>query len=169
MIVKLYLPWERIGKDYTRSQVASAKANGCKAGGYVWCYRSEDPRKTVMEAVALADECKLDSPVIWLDCETYEVGGKVVDPGPDVAWLGAACDELRQRGRQPAIYTGAWYWNAYLPKCKAFADALLWVAQYDHIETLESVKLFGGWARATGKQYSADGIDLDVFDPLVLD
>jgi hypothetical protein len=154
VIVKLYLPVESIPQEHTRAQIRSARAAGCSVGGYVWCYRDEDPRKTVRDAVALARSCGVELPVLWLDCETYTVNGEVRDPGPDAPWLRAAVDECRALGVRPGIYTGGWWWREYMNNSRAFADLPLWTAEYDGNTNIDDVTLFGGWTRASGKQWA---------------
>ena len=172
VVVKLYLPEEVIDQEYSRAQIASAKAAGCTVGGYVWCYRDLDPRKTVRDAVALARSAGVELPVLWLDCEAYRVNGEVRDPGPDAAWLRAALDECRKLGVKPGIYTGGWWWREYMGNTREFAELPLWAAEYDDNPDVADVTLFGGWTRACGKQYaeklpSGAGLDQNVFLPEV--
>jgi hypothetical protein len=168
VVVKLYLPEESISQDHTRAQIASARAAGCTVGGYVWCYRELDPRKTVRDAIALARSAGAELPVLWLDCETYKVQGVVRDPGPNAAWLRAAVDESRALGVRPGIYTGRWWWREFMEDTREFADLPLWAAEYDGNTDIDDVTLFGGWTRASGKQWaeklpSGAGLDQNVF------
>jgi hypothetical protein len=168
VVVKLYLPVENVSGDYSRAQITSAKAAGCTVGGYVWCYGSEDPRKTVRDAIGLARSAGVELPVLWLDCESYTVGGEVRDPGPDAAWLRAAIDESRELGVKPGIYTGGWWWRERMNNSREFADLPLWAADYNGNADIEDVRLFGGWTHASAKQFaeklpSGAGLDQDVF------
>jgi hypothetical protein len=165
VITKLYLPEESIPQAHTRAQLDSAQAAGCTVGGYVWCYRSLDPAKTVRDAVGLARSCGVELPVLWLDCETYE--GSTFDPGPDAAWLRAAVAQAERLGVRPGIYTGHWWVRDHFPGgAAAFADfnqLPLWLADYDGLPALNFRRPFSGFTRLHGKQYSADGLDLNVF------
>ena len=168
VVVKLYLPVESIPKEHSLAQIASARAEGCTVGGYVWCYGEEDPRKTVRDAVGLARSAGVELPILWLDCETYKEDGVVVDAGPDAAWLREAIDECRTLGVKPGIYTGGWWWREHLDNTREFADLPLWAAEYDDNPDVDDVTLFGGWARASGKQYaeklpSGGRLDQNVF------
>jgi lysozyme len=156
--VRLYLPGERPPQEHSLKQIASARANGCTVGGYIWCYPDFDSKQSVWDALALAARANLDLPVLWLDVETY---GN--DPGPSVGWLQAAVEECQAKGVQAGIYTGRWYWRYYAADSTELSDLPLWVAQYDGVADLDSVKLFGGWKQAAGKQYQGEGLDLDVF------
>lgn len=163
VVVRLYLPWEKPAQEHTRAQVESARALGKSVGGYVWAYAAADPLETVTEGLRLARSCGLEVPVLWIDCETYTEDGNVVDRGPDAAWLRAAVGECVGRGVRPGIYTGAWWWRAYMGDTTEFGEVPLWAAVYNWVADLASVKLFGGWREVVGHQYSANGIDLDVF------
>ena len=168
VVVRMYLPEERPPEEHSRSQVKSARANGCSVGAYVWAYRSLDPYPTIRNAVGLARRCDLEPPVLWIDCESYREGGVLKDAGPDAAWLHAAIDECRTLGVTPGIYTGGWWWREYMGNTTEFADLPLWTAHYDEIADLGKVALFGGWTRACGKQYSEKlpdgrGLDRNVF------
>lgn len=168
VVVKLYLPEESISQDHSRAQIASALAAGCTVGGYVWCYRDENPRKTVRDAIGLARSAGAELPVLWLDCETYKVNGEIRDPGPDAAWLREAVAESRALGIRPGIYTGGWWWREFMDNSREFAELPLWAAEYDGNPDVDDVTMFGGWTRASGKQYaerlpSGDGLDQNVF------
>ncbi|TAK36701.1 MAG: hypothetical protein EPO21_01735 [Chloroflexota bacterium] len=168
VVVRLFLPQERPPEAHSMAQINSARDNGCSVGAYVWAYGSLDPRQTVRDAVGLARRCELEPPVLWIDCETYVVRGKVDDPGPDANWLRAAAEECHVLGVLPAIYTGGWWWHQYMDNTTEFADLPLWTAHYDEIADLDQVTLFGGWERARGKQWSqrlpnGRELDRDVF------
>ncbi|MGE3911802.1 MAG: GH25 family lysozyme, partial [Chloroflexota bacterium] len=150
--------------DHTRAQIASARAAGCTIGGYVWCYRDLDPRKTVRDAVTLARSSGVTLPILWLDCETYTSNGTVHDPGPDGAWLQKAISEAAGLGSPVGIYTAGWWWREFMDNTRDFAEVPLWLAQYDGIPQVDVVSLFGGWLRASGKQWAVklpDGGELD--------
>ena len=167
VVVKLYLPEEiDEGVECARQQIASARAAGCTVSGYIWCYRSSDPRESVRNGIALARSAGLELPMLWLDCETYQDANEF-DPGPDAAWLRAAIDECRRQGVRPGIYTGFWWVRDHFPGGEAafaeFKDVPLWLADYDNVAELNFNRPFAGLTALHGKQYSADGIDLDVF------
>jgi hypothetical protein len=168
VVVKLYLPEESISQDHTRAQIVSARAAGCTVGGYVWCYRDLDPRKTVRDAVTLARSSGVSLPILWLDCETYNVNNEVRDPGPDALWLRAAVAEAQALGVRVGLYTAAWWWREFMDNTREFAELPLWLAEFDNKADIEDVNLFGGWTRASGKQWSVKlpgggELDRDVF------
>jgi GH25 family lysozyme M1 (1,4-beta-N-acetylmuramidase) len=157
VVVRLYQPSERPPQAHSLAQIESARANGCTVGGYLWLYTSDDPRRQVREAVALAERARLRLPVLWLDVEPYLDGSL-----PSVAQIREAVDECRRLRVSPGIYTGAWVWGR-LGDTTEFASLPLWVAQYDGRSSLEEVRLFGGWSAAAGKQYADQPLDRDVF------
>lgn len=163
VVVRLYLPFEGPPQQYSLDQIASALANGCTVGGYMWCYATAGPRESVLAAIQLARQAGLALKVLWLDIEPYTDGTI-----PDAYWLANAVDECRVHGIQPGIYTGCWVVNAH-PWLGKITDCLLWLAAYNHIADLDSVEVCGDWDKAMvkGHQYSEDGIDLDVFAPEV--
>ena len=168
VVVKLYLPEEVIDQGYSGAQIESARAAGCTVGGYIWCYRDLDPRKSVRDGVELARSSGLDLPMLWLGCESYtDAHGRVLDPGPDADWLRAAIDECRQLGARPGLRTGFWWVRDHFPGGSTafaeFSELPLWLADYDGVADVKFRAPFAGFTRLHGKQYSADGIDLDVF------
>lgn len=157
VVVRLYQPPEHPPQDHSLAQIESARANGCTVGGYLWLYRDLDPKRQVFDAVSLAQRAGVALPVLWLDIEPYTDGSL-----PSVYQIHQAVDEARRLGMRPGIYTGAWVWPR-LGNPTAFADLPLWAAEYNHTPDLESVRLFGGWERASGHQYSDDPVDQNVF------
>lgn len=168
VIVRAYLPWERISQEHTRAQVASAIANGCSVDLYCWAYSSNTPEGTVIEALKVAESCELGLLRLWFDCETYTANGVVVDRGPTAEWIQKARLECGANGIEFCVYTGVWWLRDYLPN---YAEVLqgvpLWLAEYNHTPDLDSVALLEDIDRSmlVGHQYSADGIDLSVFNP----
>lgn len=167
VVVRLYIPGERPPPEHSVAQIESARANGCTVGGYVWCYRSFDPVDTVRQGLLLAEIAGVKLPILWLDCETYNpTGNNVEDPGPDAAWLKAAIAECRHLGVRAGVYTARWWVRLALgDDFSEFSDVPTWLAEYNHVATLESVKPLPGSSRAMvwGHQFSADSVDLSVF------
>jgi cell wall-associated NlpC family hydrolase len=163
VVVKLYQSVERIGgrmtgAEHSRAQIASARANGCTVGGYLWGYAERDPVVSVRDALALAQSAGITLPILWLDIEPYTDGSI-----PSVDWIRAALAECEAQGVRGGIYSGAWVWprlgNPSLP------DVPLWTAIYDGSPALD-VAAYGGM-RLVGKQYGTTPCDTNVFLPEV--
>ncbi len=153
VIVRLYQPNEQPSQDVTREQIASARTNGCTVGGYMWLYADWESRQQVRDVLALARECNLDLPVLWIDYEPY-----TDDTMPTLEQLREAIIECRALGVRPGIYTGGWCWI----HGDVLTDVPLWAAQYDGIPDPDVFTPFGGWTQCAIKQYSAEGIDLNI-------
>lgn len=160
VVVRLYLPEERPPQSHSLAQIASAQKAGCTIGGYFWLYAGLDPAKSVRDALALAEKAGITIPVLWIDYEDTP-DGEI--PSLDELWL--ALQECWTQGVIGGIYTAAWVWNEYHPQYAEFAHwgVPLFAAQYDGIPDPDVFTPFGGWPKCQGKQYSADGIDLDIF------
>lgn len=140
-------------------QLQVAHAVGLTVSGYCWAYFGMNPGACVAASLDVARASGVPLSFIWLDAED-EPGG--VDP---VAWLRAAADEVAQLGWRVGVYSAAWWWNSRAGGSEGCSDLPLWAAAYDDDPNLESVGLFGGWARESlaGKQWSGDPIDRDTF------
>lgn len=109
----------------------------------------------------------------WLDTEDVDTGkgwsaeqrvqAIVRDFNVYDAWLAAhGCPRAGD-------YSGRWYVVGYLGNTSAFADRELWDGHYDRIaDAAANFVPYGGWDRATIKQYAGTsvdivgGVDLDV-------
>lgn len=161
VVVKLYQSVEVAGgRDHAKAQIASAQANGCSIGGYVWLYASLDPASQVTDALSLAREAGVTLPILWIDVEPYE-DGTCPQPQQILDALQAAADA----GQLAGLYTGQWVWDR-LGDPEGFADTILWVANYDGNPSL-SVGGFGGM-RIKGHQWTDVPVDCSVFDPSVV-
>jgi hypothetical protein len=163
VIVKGYLEIESPPQDVTRAQVASARANGCSVGMYVWCYRSASPYTTIDDIVALCASVELALPLLWLDCETYEN----TDPGPDADWLAKAVEYAETKYQMACgIYTGLWWIQGHFPGGEAefanFARLPQWWSVYDNVADIDRFIRGAGVVELAAKQYTATPVDLSV-------
>jgi hypothetical protein len=171
VIVKLYMPWESVSFDHSNQQVNSARMNHCSVGGYVWAYRSQDPIATINNVIALCASIGLELPLLWIDCETYEQNGVVVDPGPDAEWLARAVDHAeRVYGMKCGIYTGRWWVRDHFPGGEAefsnFSRLPLWLSEYDGNPDINDADTMPqGWTSLACKQYTATPIDQNSIRP----
>lgn len=170
-VVRASLEPGRNRQQIARQQLDALIAAGIEVGVYLWCYGSWQAEQTVIDTVALLD----GRPCRWFFLDVEDEGDPV-----DAAWLRRAVNEIVRQGRQPAVYSGAWYWNdpRYLNGSTALSDVPLWTADYDGVPDLAQVHLYGGWPASLvyGKQYAGSGqqsfcdlfVDLNVFDERVL-
>lgn len=132
-----------------RQQLDRAIQGGMTVDAYVYLHWDQDVTTQVEEALATVE----DRPIgrLWLDVE--ESAG-----GYSAAALEAMIQEGLDACGQTAcgIYTGAWWWNRYLPGSTAFADRDLWYALYDGEPSMDTWTRdrFGGWTTPFGKQWN---------------
>lgn len=166
VVVKLYQTIEvRGGRDHAKAQIASAQANGCSVGGYVWLYSSISPTQQVNDALSLAAEAGIVLPVLWIDVEAYTDG-----TCPSAAQVREALDAARAAGQRVGIYTGLYVWRDKLGSA-GFNDELLWSANYNGVPDLASTPAYGGMT-VVAHQYNdvapdRSPLDVDVFDASV--
>jgi spore coat assembly protein SafA len=154
--------------NIARQQLQALTQAGLLTSVYIWMYSSWDPVQTVQSTYQLVEG--FPETKFWLDCEeTSDVGA----PAANADWIRRAVAEIKNQGRTPGIYTGAWWWTdpRYMANSTEFADVRLWAADYDGIPNVLQWVPFGGWQVLTGKQYLGSGtgsicgmaVDLDVF------
>ena len=159
---------------------ADAKVAGIARGAYLYYYPMVDPGQ---QARAVIEALSGDYGELPLVVDVEEP--KVPCPWTDkmVADLKWCLDILEQfSGRKPLIYTGTWYWDAYLGSTAWANQYSLWVAQYRKDWTpaarptlpkawqdADPAKGYRFWqysSTGTGPDYGAESvfIDLDVFN-----
>jgi len=170
VVVRLYVPGEEPPQDISRAQIASARANGCTVGGYMWAYAAFDPVVSVGQVLSLARNCGEWLPVLWIDWEEYEG-----EPVPDFDWILRAVNQCHAYPVRPGIYSRYGWLMEHLTggQRQSLIDlgVVLWLAQYDGQQTLDDVQMPSWWPRGLllGKQYQGDPIDLNVFKREVRD
>ena len=151
----------------TRRQVGVAQSEGLPIELYVYLYFDRDPVAKVKAAADLAHAADIFR--IWLDAEDTSTA-----KAPDrlIADLQGCVQAVRDRGIDPGIYTGAWWWKPRMGNSAAFRDLDLWYSHYDgqpNFNDWYAGFAFGGWEHPTGKQYAGTtqlcgkGVDLNYF------
>ena len=101
-----------------------------------------------------------------LDIET-ETG---LTPAQVTSWVHLFLDAVQaDTGRVPMIYSGSWFWRAYMGNPKGFAQYPVWIADYEPANT--GPTLFGDWTYSSFWQYTdaakvsgiADAVDASWF------
>ena len=98
---------------------------------------------------------------LWLDIEVFPAGRSVAQLEALIQQGFDVCGNV-----ECGIYTGKWWWDAYMRGSTRFSHVPLLYAYYDEVASLDtwSYQAFGGWPLATGKQYSygySCGVNVD--------
>jgi len=151
----------------TRRQVGVAQSEGLPVELYVYLYFDRNPVAKVKAAADLAHAADIFR--IWLDAEDTSTAKA---PDQLIASLQACVQAVRDRGIDPGIYSGAWWWKPRMGNSAAFRDLDLWYSHYDgqaNFDDWYAGFAFGGWEHPTGKQYAGTtqlcgkGVDLNHF------
>lgn len=136
-------------------QATKAMNAGLEVEAYVWLvWDNADPGARLSWYLDLVQQCPWVRRV-WLDCEQTD-GWQ--DAASTVSLIAQAREQVKARGLEVGIYTGAWWWQPYTDNEGGFWDLPLWLADYDYRPTLESAHLpLGGWTSLHRKQYTDKG------------
>lgn len=114
--------------EITRRQMQALRDGGVDISLYDWCYMGAqgwNPRETVRRSH------EMFGPVQWHHLDAEDTG-YVGTPQANEAWLLEALDEGHRLGLKMSIYTGKWWWDAYMRGVTVFGAELhvpLWTAQ----------------------------------------
>jgi lysozyme len=107
-----------------------------------------DARAFVTSVTAASARTGAIPPVLDLE-ETGGLGARDI-----AAWAQRWLDSVEAlSGRTPVLYTGLWYWNAYLDGAGDLARHPLWIARYSDTPGL----IPGGWRTWSFWQFTARG------------
>lgn len=140
--------------ELTRRQLAAVVAFGFELQAYAFVEWANP-----IPALAAAYKAITGFPVtrMWLDIEEAATGRSTTEL---VATIWRCIDNGRQwRPDLPmGIYTGGWWWRAYMPQVYETFGLPLWVADYRQVSHITEV-LCGGWHETELDmwQWSADG------------
>ena len=93
-------------------------------------------------------------------------------PGITLARTEELADALEAEGKDAGVlYTARWFWTGHMGNSQdsRWLRWKLWAAQYDGLETMGNLTMFGPWPDIVGKQYAGtvqlDGhaVDLNTF------
>ena len=146
-------------ESLARQQLQTALDGGLTVDAYVVLYWDQDIRSQVEAALDVVRGFPIGR--LWLDIEVYPAGRSVAQLEALIQQGFDACGAI-----ECGIYTGKWWWDAYMPGSTRFAQAPVWYAYYDNVASLGTWawQAFGGWPFATGKQYGFDylcGVNVD--------
>ncbi len=167
VVVKLYQTVEVIDQQYSLDQIASAQAQQCSIGAYLWLYGSLGAAGQVQDALDLIARAGVVLPLLWIDCETYrESNGRITYPTQAQALQ--AVETVEAAGLRAGIYTGNWFVSGYWSgQVGELYSRPVWLADYDAPPSLEVYSPYWAAEQVLGHQYQGNPLDLDVFDPSV--
>ncbi len=162
------------GNSYVNPYAQSDITNALAAGLYVGAYHFGRPRLPLTTA---ASDAKLFASQLGnvrlsgylppiLDIETN--GG--LTPANVTAWTKSFLSTLQAAtGRPPMVYSGSWFWRAYMGNPGGFSQYPVWIADYEPQNT--GPTLFGDWTYSSFWQYTdaakvsgiADAVDASWF------
>lgn len=163
VIVQAIIPPAGFPPSVTRQQIEACKAAGLDVEAYVYLWTA-DP-DDIARHLALLDD--LGVSFVWLDCEDTTAASVTQRQ----AAIRRGLKIITDSGFSTGIYTGRWWWTAYLGDPQDHGLLSLWLSDYDNHATLDpATPGFGGFTEVTMKQWvgstSLDGIggvDLNVY------
>ncbi|WP_182345715.1 glycoside hydrolase family 25 protein [Tomitella gaofuii] len=130
------------------------RAAGLARGTYHYADVTADPvaQAAFYSTVVLGQNGPLDlPPVIDLEDARGQSAQHII------GWLHAYLDTVQAlTGRQPMIYTGAWFWRTHMANTTEFSEYPLWIADYNGGDG-PTLPLPGGWQDWAFWQYSDAG------------
>lgn len=170
VIVQAVSPPPSYPPSQTRAQLEACAAAGIATDVYVYLWTTSNVEADIGAELALLDGLEHLVGRVWLDCEDVTTAAPsmrldAVRRGLAVTDAWCAAHGVPRTG----IYSGRWWWEAYLGDPHEFTDRLLWVSQYDLVDDTTEFSEFGGFTSCAIKQYSGSatlagvtGVDLDV-------
>lgn len=156
-----------------REQIPALLAAGIEVEAYVYLWFSSGAGFIRRRMTWALDELAAFPEVrrVWLDCEQGETDNPPYGGGTDTAeMIREAITVAGERAYEVGIYTAKWWWDRFQHGVTAFSTLPLWAAQYDGRQDT-AISAFGGWERATMKQFAGDsvlagvgGIDLNWYE-----
>lgn len=157
----------------TREQLAACAAAGLATDAYLYLWTNSNVEADMRAKLALLSGLEQHIGRLWLDAEDTSAAS----PAARISAIRQAFAVLdgwsSAHGKPtPGLYTGRWWWMAYVNNTPEFANRALWTSQYDTIDDASVFMPYGGWERCAVKQYSGtsqlagiNGVDLNVLAP----
>lgn len=154
----------------TRKQIETCVFMDMPTDAYLYLWTNSNVEADMRAKLQLLNGLEQHIGHLWLDVED------VTPASPEqrlraVRQALAVLDGWCVAHNKPAagIYTGKWYWHAYLNDPHEFSARALWTSQYDAIDDASVFQPYGGWDRCKIKQYSGssslagiNGVDLNI-------
>ena len=96
---------------------------------------------------------------IWIDVEDNREALNYLTPEQRVTVVRRAVEMTKERypEKTVGIYTGKWYWDAFMGNSIAFAEEPLWDSWFNGIADVNNFRPYGGWDKCLIKQHIGDG------------
>ena len=100
--------------------------------------------------------------MIWVDVETNPSSGcswSGYSSASNCQFLADIISRIKAKGKKPGIYASRYMWETIFGSqsaCTSVASTQLWYAHYDGKTTFADFVAFGGWSKASIKQYQGD-------------
>lgn len=146
----------------TYQQLTSALAVGMTVDIYVQLSTKSDLDHEMAKALYASEGVPIES--TWIVFEAPPPDG-----GSAERWIQAALEAAERVGLpQVGVYTGAWWWDAWVADSAPFARYALWYAFYNGLPVVNWPReRFGAWITPAWKQYVGStspvgGMNLDL-------
>lgn len=170
VIVQAVAPPPGYPPTVTRQQIEACAAAGMPVDVYLYLWTRGDQRADMLSKLALLNGLEQHVGRLWLDVEDT-AGATVLGRLTSIRVALAVLDGWSTiHGKPlPGIYTGRWWWTAYLGDSPLFASRLLWCSDYDGVDDPDVFRPFGGWQSCAIKQFrgtstlaGVGGVDLNI-------
>lgn len=154
----------------TRQQIEACAAAGMPTDVYMYLWSRGNQRLDMLAKLGLLVGLEQHVGRLWLDVEDT-AGATILARLSAIRLAFTVLDEWSMlNGKpRPGLYTGKWWWTAYLGNPPLYAERLLWASQYDGVEDPDVFNPFGGWKSCAIKQYRGSstlagvgGVDMNI-------
>src|SRR3989304_411867 len=152
-------------KAVAETNLRNARLAGIEVGGYA---NASPP--TWWPLATQVMETRNSAGAEWATLKRVAIDVEI--PGITLARVEELADALQAEGKDAGVlYTARWFWRGHMANSQnpRWLRWKLWAAQYDGLETMGNLTMFGPWPDVVGKQYAGttqlDGhaVDLNTF------
>ena len=152
-------------KAVAETNLRNARLAGIEVGGYA---NASPP--TWWPLATQVMETRNNAGAEWATLKRVAIDVEI--PGITLARVEELADALQAEGKDAGVlYTARWFWRGHMANSQnpRWLRWKLWAAQYDGLETMDNLTMFGPWPDVVGKQYAGtvqlDGhaVDLNTF------
>jgi hypothetical protein len=149
-----------------QQQITQCRAAGLRVEAYIYDYLAGPGwRDACLQGLQGSGVLK-----VWADEEDITPEAQRMQLFERIAAITGTLQAIEQAGYTSGIYTGAWWWNAYMNATTIFQHYPLWDSFYDNVPDVNANwRPYGGWLGRAMKQHcgttvfhGVSGVDLDV-------